>query len=89
MTYRMIKIAINAADLMGRLIAIGCVTIFVTQAVVNISVATLIFPNTGISLPFVSNGLSSAVSSYFMLGMAENVAINTGIIRTRESEDFK
>ena len=89
MTYRMIKIAINAADLMGRLIAIGCVTIFVTQAFVNISVATLIFPNTGISLPFVSNGLSSAVSSYFMLGMAENVAINTGIIRTRESEDFK
>ena len=78
LTFRMIKIAINAKDLMGRLIATGCVTIFLSQAFVNMSVATLIFPNTGISLPFVSNGLSSAVSSYFMLGMVENIAINTG-----------
>ena len=88
LTFRMIKIAINAKDLMGRLIATGCVTIFLSQAFVNMSVATLIFPNTGISLPFVSNGLSSAVSSYFMLGMVENIAINTGEVKVRESEDY-
>lgn len=86
--FKVIKISLNAKDLTGRLIGVGCATIFIAQAFVNIGVVTQILPNTGIPLPFVSNGLSSVVSSYFMLGMVENIAINTAEIQTKESEDY-
>lgn len=87
-TIRIIKISFNAKDLTGRLIGVGCATIFMAQAFVNIGVVTQILPNTGIPLPFVSNGLSSVVSSYFMLGMVQNIAINTGEVSLKESEDY-
>ncbi len=86
--FRIIKISFNANDLTGRLIGVGCATIFIAQAFVNIGVVTQLLPNTGIPLPFVSNGLSSVVSSYFMLGMVQNIAVNTGEKRSKESEDY-
>ena len=46
------------------------------QAFVNIGVVSMILPNTGIPLPFVSNGLSSVVSCYSMLGLILNISIN-------------
>lgn len=88
MAFKIIKISLNAKDLTGRLIGVGCATIFIAQAFVNIGVVTQILPNTGIPLPFVSNGLSSVVSSYFMLGMVQNIAINTNEVSIRESEDY-
>ena len=45
------------------------------QSFINISVATGIFPNTGIPLPFVSYGLTSLVSMFIGIGVVLNVGL--------------
>ena len=47
------------------------------QSFVNIAVATGIFPNTGITLPFVSYGLTSLVSFCIGIGFVLNVGLQT------------
>ena len=65
----------NATDYLGRLIAIGVGTTFIFQAFVNIGVVTMLLPNTGIPLPFVSYGLTSLVSMYIGMGIVLNVRL--------------
>lgn len=72
---RAIRIAKNAHDLLGRLIAVGIAAMFMFQIFTNISVATFIFPNTGLPLPFLSNGLSSMLSSMIAVGLLMNISI--------------
>ena len=57
-----IIIGLRAQDLAGQIICGGVTALIGIQSFINISVATRNFPNTGISLPFVSYGLSSIVS---------------------------
>ena len=45
------------------------------QSFINISVATLILPNTGLSLPFVSYGLTSVVCFFMGIGFVLNVGL--------------
>jgi rod shape determining protein RodA len=88
LAFFIIKTAFKATDLLGKLIAVGCASIFMSQMFVNIGVVTMIMPNTGIPLPFVSNGLSSALSSYIMLGLVQNIAINYDVAFKKESEEY-
>ncbi len=76
LTFQIMLVAKNASDNMGKIIAAGCASIIMVQAFFNIGVVTMILPNTGIPLPFVSSGLSSVVSCYTMLGLVLNIAIN-------------
>lgn len=88
LTLYIVRIGFNAVDKLGKLIAIGCASIIMSQAFVNIGVVTSVLPNTGIPLPFVSSGLSSVFSSYVMLGMVQNIAINHVTEIKEESEDY-
>ena len=45
------------------------------QSFVNIGVATFIFPNTGLPLPFVSYGLTSLLSLYIGMGIVLNIRL--------------
>jgi rod shape determining protein RodA len=83
-----VKIAYNSTDLLGRLSAVGCACVFTSQMFVNIGVVTLLLPNTGIPLPFVSNGLSSVMSSYIMLGIVQNISVNHDVALKKESEEY-
>lgn len=76
--FRIMLIAKRSQDMMGRVIASGAAAILMFQTFINIGVVTMILPNTGIPLPFVSSGLSSVVGCYSMLGLVLNIAINTG-----------
>ncbi len=77
LSFKIMMIAKNAPDQMGRIIAAGCSSIIMVQSFINIGVVSWILPNTGIPLPFVSNGLSSVVGSYTMLGLVLNISINS------------
>ena len=47
------------------------------QTFINISVTTGLIPNTGITLPFVSYGLTSLVSFCIGIGLVLNVGLQT------------
>ena len=47
------------------------------QTFLNISVTTGLIPNTGITLPFVSYGLTSLVSFCIGIGLVLNVGLQT------------
>lgn len=70
-----LKIAHNASDYLGMLIAIGVACMFMFQVFVNIGVVTAILPNTGLPLPFLSYGLSSLVSSMIAVGLVLNISL--------------
>ena len=70
-----ILIGVKAKDTGGRLICGGVSTLIGVQTFINISVATQIFPNTGISLPFVSYGMTSVICFYMGIGFVLNVGL--------------
>ena len=72
---QIILIGMKAQNLAGRLICCGVAAQIGIQSFINISVATGIFPNTGIPLPFVSYGLTSLVSMYIGIGFVLNVGL--------------
>ncbi|MDF2950958.1 MAG: putative rane protein [Anaerocolumna sp.] len=79
--FKILKIAKNASDRMGMLIATGTASMFMFQVFVNIGVATAILPNTGLPLPFLSYGLSSLMSSMIAIGIVLNISLHQKIKR--------
>lgn len=73
--FKCIMISNKAADMSGKMIAIGVSAMLMFQTFVNIGVATEILPNTGLPLPFLSYGLSSLVSNLLAIGLVFNVSI--------------
>ncbi len=65
----------HAGDLMGRLFCYGFGVLITIQSFINISVATMLLPNTGLTLPFVSYGLTSLVSLYCGIGIILNIGL--------------
>lgn len=65
----------RAKDYLGMMIAVGIGSMFCFQIFFNIGVATSILPNTGLPLPFLSNGLSSLMSSTMAIGILINIGI--------------
>ena len=70
-----ILIGLKAKDTGGRIICGGMAALIGIQSFINISVATLILPNTGLSLPFVSYGLTSVVCFFMGIGFVLNVGL--------------
>ena len=68
-------IARRAKDLSGRLICCGMAALIGFQSFVNICVVTGLFPNTGVTLPFVSYGLTSLVTNFAGMGFVLNVGL--------------
>ena len=65
----------NAKDYTGMMIAVGIGSMFCFQVFINIGVATRLLPNTGLPLPFLSNGLTSLLSYMIMIGILLNIGI--------------
>ena len=74
-TIECILIARKAKDTAGRLICSGMAALVGFQSIVNIGVATGMMPNTGVTLPFVSYGLTSLWSLYIGIGFVLNVGL--------------
>lgn len=70
-----ILIGRKAQDMSGKIICCGVGSLIGIQTFINIAVATQIFPNTGIPLPFVSYGLTSMVSLYIGIGLVLNIGL--------------
>lgn len=71
--FRLIRIALHARDMFGRLIAVGVALIIFFQAFVNIGMSVGLLPVTGIPLPFVSYGGTNLVTFLALVGLAQSV----------------
>jgi rod shape determining protein RodA len=77
--FECLYMASRAKDLSGRLICTGMAALIGFQAFANIAVATQIFPNTGLPLPFISSGVSSLISIFIGMGLVLNVGLQRKI----------
>jgi rod shape determining protein RodA len=75
MLWRAMRIAASATDLFGRLVATGVVAWLSVQAFQNIGMAMGLMPVTGLPLPFVSYGGSSAFACLAAVGLLQNVRL--------------
>lgn len=64
-----IRTAMDSRDMFSKLCAVGLAAFIGFQALVNIGGITRALPMTGITLPFVSHGGFSLITSFVMLGM--------------------
>ncbi len=70
-----LNVARKAKDTAGACIAAGMGALIGFQSFINIAVATGLFPNTGVPLPFVSYGLTSLISLYLGMGFVLNIRL--------------
>ncbi len=70
---RCFKVAQNAPDAYGALIAYGFGVLMGFQTIVNIGVNLRLLPVTGLTLPFISYGGSSLVSMLLGIGLVQSV----------------
>jgi len=69
-----IKIAINAVDVFGSLVATGIVIMISSQVIINVAVVTNSIPATGVPLPFISYGGTSLAITMFCMGILLNIS---------------
>ena len=74
-----IVIASKQREYYKNLICIGVATWLAVQTFINIGVATSLIPNTGVPLPFFSQGGSSLLSIYMGIGFVLNIQRETRI----------
>lgn len=71
-----LRIAGQARDRLGKLLAVGVVTLLFSHVFINIGMNIRIVPVTGIPLPLLSYGGSSVLCSLIALGLMQNVYKN-------------
>jgi rod shape determining protein RodA len=70
-----IRIAGQARDRLGRLLAVGVVTLLFSHVFINIGMNIRIMPVTGVPLPLLSYGGSSVLGSLIAIGLLQNIYI--------------
>jgi rod shape determining protein RodA len=70
-----IKVASQARDRLGQLLAIGVVTLLFCHVFINIGMNIRLMPVTGIPLPLISYGGSSVVCSLIAIGILHNIHV--------------
>jgi rod shape determining protein RodA len=70
-----IRIAYQARDRLGKLLAVGVVTMLFSHIFINIGMNIRLMPVTGIPLPLLSYGGSSVLCSLIAIGVLQNVYI--------------
>lgn len=71
---RGIKIAMNATELFGSLVATGIIVQIAVQTIMNVAVVTNSIPNTGVPLPFISYGGTALVVALGSMGILLNIS---------------
>ena len=71
-----LRIAGQARDRLGKVLAVGVVTLLFSHVFINIGMNIRLMPVTGVPLPLLSYGGSSVLSSLIAMGLLQNVHLN-------------
>jgi cell division protein FtsW len=74
LAYRGFRIASQSPDMFSSLLAVGLTSLLVLQAIIHIAVVVAMAPPTGITLPFISFGGSSLVTTMGATGILLNIS---------------
>jgi len=80
-----LEIAGRTREPFGRLVVVGCISLLAFQVLVNVGVALQLMPTTGVTLPFVSQGGSSLVTSFALLALIINVGMHRIPVLARDT----
>ncbi len=72
--YRGLVIAQSCRSAFGQLVAMGITMVLAVQIIINICVATGLFPVTGVTLPLISYGGTSVLVTMTMIGILLNIS---------------
>lgn len=72
--WRGIRIALSCDDMFGSLVATGVVASISSQIALNVAVAVKLIPTTGLTLPFISAGLTSLIVMMCNVGLLLNIS---------------
>lgn len=73
-----LKISASTKEPYGRLLCVGIVSMLAAQTVINTGMTVGLMPITGLTLPLVSYGGSSLLSTAFAIGLLVNVSLHPG-----------
>ena len=79
---RSVRVARNQEEPFGQLVALAVGMSIFWYLMLNVLVATRLFPVTGLPMPFISYGGSALVSHMFAVGILCNIAVRTETPRT-------
>jgi rod shape determining protein RodA len=71
--WRTLRIVAAAKNLFGALVAVGVVAMLLFQVFVNVGVTVDILPVTGVTLPLLSYGGSSVLTTFLALGLLQSI----------------
>jgi cell division protein FtsW len=71
---RSLRVALRAPDLFGCYLVFGCTILIALQTGINMAVAVGLFPTKGLTLPFISYGGTSLISSLGAVGIILSVS---------------
>jgi cell division protein FtsW len=74
LAYRGFRIASQSPDMFSSLLAVGLTSLLVLQAIIHIAVVVAMAPPTGVTLPFISFGGSSLVTTMGATGILLNIS---------------
>jgi rod shape determining protein RodA len=75
--WRCLRVATRSRDAFGRLLAAGVTSMLLFQVFVNVGMNIGLVPVTGITLPLISFGGSSLVTTFLCLGLLQSVLIHS------------
>lgn len=71
---RSLRVSLRAPDLFGCYLVFGCIMLIILQAGINMAVAVGLFPTKGLTLPLISYGGTSLVTTLAAIGIILNVS---------------
>lgn len=83
-----LRIAAGTREPFGRLLAVGVVALIATQTIINTGMTVGLMPVTGITLPLISHGGSSLLTTALALGFLLNVGMRPGYEMTADPFRF-
>lgn len=78
----------RAPNLFHFLLAAGCILLICLQALINLGVVTGVFPTKGMSLPFISSGLSNLLLMGVLIGVILNTERTWGKVSLSRRDRF-
>lgn len=84
-----VNVSMHMVDSFYKYVAIGLAVLYATQVILTVGGAVKFIPSTGVTLPLVSYGGSSLISTLCMFGIIQGLYIRNVSIKTKKSKEDK